>query len=146
MSKFTPLVKFETSFEEDEITMNLRRLKRVAFMSLTPYLTSGADGTVDEVAMMDVATELLPDYVQNFKGLVDAKGEEIALEDMIVETYFIELITEIIKELFDISKIGKTSVEVDEAEKNSEGQPVISRSETVLSEAVRSASTPARTG
>jgi hypothetical protein len=142
MSKFTPLVKFETSFEGDKVVIQLRRLKRKAMMKLTPFLTEGdeGDGKLDEMAIMGVATEILPEHVASFKGLFQADGTEITFKEAIEESYFMGLITEMIQELFRISKLDE-----DDAE-NSQGQPVTSASVTELSVEKSSAELPVKNG
>lgn len=109
MSNFTPLVKFSLEFEGDSISMDLRRLKREAILKLSPYLTTNEQGKVtglsfeDQTKFTNVMIEILPSYVTNFSGLVDAIGNLISLEDMIQEAYFQSLVSHIVSKLLLIS-------------------------------------------
>lgn len=117
MSSFTPLVKFEVQFENDTIIMNLRRLKRKAMMKLTPYMTKDGDGALDEIELMNVSADMLPEHVVDFKGLFTKNGMVITIEEMCEEAFFITLQADIVGEIFKIS-----SLQEDDA-KNSHRQP-----------------------
>ena len=105
MSSFTPLVNFETKFEEDTVTMSLRRLKRKSMMLLSPYMDNEGEGKIDEIGMLNVISDILPDHVVNFKGLVTADGTEITVKEMCDEAFFLSLQSEIISKIFEISKL-----------------------------------------
>ena len=145
MSSFTPLVKFETTFENDTITMSLKRLKRKAMMKLTPYLIANEEsvstkGKISEMELMNVSADMLPEHVVNFKGLKDADGNEISLEAMCEEAFFIPLQAGIISELFEITKLRE------EDAKNSQGQQDTLPKEPVSPEELPSPHTRVRSG
>ena len=117
MSSFTPLVKFEVQFENDTITMNLRRLKRKAMMKLTPYMTKDGEGALDEIELMNVSADMLPEHVVDFKGLFTKNGMVITIEEMCEEAFFITLQADIVGEIFKISSLQE------EEAKNSQGRP-----------------------
>jgi len=115
MSKFTKSCPYETEFEEDKITMNLNRLRRADMMVLMPFMNEAGKGEVKvDVDLMNLASDLLPNYVENFKGLKDEDGNPVTIETVCDQTYFMTLAGEIIAELFNISKLG------DEDSKNSD--------------------------
>ena len=108
MSNFTPKVKFETGFDGDQISMQLRRLKQVDAVKVAPYMIPENDGTVkmsfeNQLKFTEVMLDLLPNYIEDFQGLFDADGNVISLEDAIAETYFQELIGRIAGRLMAIS-------------------------------------------
>lgn len=120
MSNFTPSVKFSTEFDGDTVTMQLSRMKKKHVMELMPILLRHAgkvtpesndeividivDMMKDESDVIDMASKFLPDYVNNFSGLSDANGAAIDLELAMDQNYFQPLISEIIRELINISK------------------------------------------
>jgi len=128
MSSFTPTVTFETTFEDDVITMDLRRLKRKSMMKLSPYMDTEGNGVIAEMELMDVATDMLPGYVTNFAGLKDANGTLIPFDKMLEEAYFIPIMSAILGKLFDISQLAKGD------QGNSQGQPKTLPEAQVLSE------------
>ena len=140
MSSFTPLVKFETTFENDTITMSLKRLKRKAMMSLTPYINADGSGKIDELELMNVSADMLPDHVVDFKGLMDAEGNAITIEAMCEEAYFISLQGDIVSKLFEITQLRKGDV------KNLQGQQDTLPKEPVSPEDLPSPHTRVRTG
>ncbi len=105
MSNFTPTVPFSVEFEGDTITMDLRRLSRKGMMTLSPYVT-GKVGALDEMAILDVSVNLLPGHITNFKGLKTETGEDITVAQMVEESYFLMLMSEIISKLFEVSSMG----------------------------------------
>lgn len=127
MSKFLPLVHYETEFENDKVEMDLAPLRRDTFLSWIPLFkesTAGIDpkelgslsneealtrvdfGTM--TSLLTVAEKDMPQYVSNFKGLKDANGEPIAFETVLKETYFLVHLFDIIGKLIEISQIGGT--------------------------------------
>ncbi len=125
MSKYAPLVHFETEFENDVVTMDLDQLSRKTLLSWTPYMSEiDEDGKLNEemtIKLVGEAAEILPEYVQNFSGLKDMDGNAIQIETVIEKIYFIELVSEMVMELIEISQIGK-KVEVDEKAEDAEGK------------------------
>lgn len=116
MSGFTPLVKYTTFFEKDEVSMQIRNLKRSAMMTLTPHMDDKGKMKLGNVEMLNLAADMLPAHVEDFKGLKDIDGNELTFEQVLDQAYFIELLGDIIGKLFDISRLG------DKDAKNSQGQ------------------------
>ena len=121
MGHFTPTVLYKTRFDDDEITVTLRRLKRDDLAALAPVILSHRDdkGEVTpegQLKVLDLMTSLLPKYVENIKGLT-IQGNEAQIKDIVDEVYFTELLTFISTELFNISKLAEDEI------KNSDGPP-----------------------
>lgn len=107
MSRFTKKVTFETEFEGDTVSLKLARLKRKDMMTLSPFMPDGDQvGSAQTMDLMDVATNLLPDYVSDWVGPTDEDGNELSLEDVMEEMYFLELISAIVTKLFEASNMG----------------------------------------
>ena len=121
MSNFTPHITFETDFEGDHITAKLSRLKRKDMTTVARYVDVDEEGNLagglDVEQMIEFAAEVLPRYVEEFKGLKDADGNAISIETVVDEAYFLPLVTELVSALFDASGMKAAD------EKNSEGQP-----------------------
>jgi hypothetical protein len=108
MSNFTKDILFTTEFEGDTVSLRLARLKRKDMMTLSPHMPDAGEkvGAVQSMDLMDVALALLPKYVTEFKGPKDADGNELSLEDIMEEMYFLELVSRIVTHLFEASNMG----------------------------------------
>jgi len=124
MSNYSPLVKFETEFEGDKITMQLDQLTREVFLGWSPYMNlMDEDGNLDQEMTLKLVNEsasMIPQFVKDFRGLKDANGDAIPLQTVVDKVYFIEIVTVIIMKLIEISRMGK-GVEAEEVEGKSEG-------------------------
>ena len=120
MSKFSPMVRFETEFQGDVVTMNLKSLSRKDFFDLLPFMENADDdGSIpqgDALRLVDHATGWLPKYVEDFHGLTDDKGFDVDLETAIDEVFFIELISEIVMKVINISQVPKSKPGEDDRE------------------------------
>lgn len=111
MSKFTPLVEYETGFEGDTVTMKIRRMTRADQQNLIPFMGDVDDegqlkmSFKDENELSNAMLGLLPQNIKEFAGLKDESGEDISLETAIKETYFMGLISEILMKLMEVSNI-----------------------------------------
>jgi hypothetical protein len=128
MSNYVPTVRFETEFEGDIISMELRQLTRKTFLDWTPFLSKMDDegklSEEDTIKMVNVAADILPEYVSDFKGLKDANGNPISIETVSTEVYFMDLVSILVTKLMEISQVGKGVKDDEEIEKGkSEGQP-----------------------
>ena len=130
MSNFVPSIKYTTQFEKDEVFMELSSLKTSDMAKLAPYMKEeGQPSTVESMEIMRVGGELLPGYVDNFSGLFDANGSPVSFETVLEQVYFIELVSDIMAKLFDISRMSP------DQDLNSEGRPNTPTEEPELSEA-----------
>ena len=112
MSRFTPSVKYSTSFDGDNISMVLTRLKRKDAMRLAKfyqYDEKKKQGSLigDEAELMEVVADVLPRYVNDFAGLVTAENRPMSIEEAIDEMYFMPLIGDILSELMNISSLSE---------------------------------------
>jgi len=124
MSRYTPLVPFATDFDGDHVTCNLRRLERGALLKLAPYLNdTGSMQFEDQAQFAEVMSDLLPEYVTDFRGLVDANGQPIDLDTVVRVAYFQALVGEIVGALLVSSKPTE-----DEVKNSQAGRADISRS------------------
>lgn len=108
MSGFTKSVPFTTQFDGDEVRMKLARLSRGDLAKFAPYIeTAKESGGVmrfkDSMEMVDVAAQIIPQYVSQFQGLNDADGEPVDLETALEQSYFLPLVSVIIGRLVEVS-------------------------------------------
>ena len=123
MSGFTKSVTFKTTFDGDEVVCKMDRLSRKDMAKFAPYIdqtTAGEAGMKfsDHIQMLEFACEVLPSYVKSLHGLKDAGGEPLELDTVLSESYFMQLVADILRELLECSMPHK------EDEKNSGGQSV----------------------
>ena len=130
MSNFIPSVRYTTQFEKDEVFMQLSSMKTKDMAKLAPFMKEdGNVSTVESMEIMRVGAEILPGYVDNFGGLTDANGSNVSFETVLEQVYFIELVSDIMAKLFDISRMSVKD------EGNSDEQPSMLIEEPVSSEA-----------
>ena len=127
MSKFIPAVDYVTEFEGDEVKMRLLPLKRSAYQQLIPFINKDDKGKVkltfqDEQAMFSVLADVLPTHCETFSGLKDHEGNEIGLDVMMDNTYFMALMADITQELTRISGMGKKDAKKSEAQPEDNSQ------------------------
>jgi len=114
MSNFTKTFTINTTFENDQITLIVERMKRKDALKLIPYMGEpDKDGKIKisfkgQIELLDVAADLLPKYAKSMTGLVTKDGDVISIEDMCSEAYFLDLIGNIINELMTKSFMSKT--------------------------------------
>lgn len=98
MSNFTPLVNKTYEFDGDTVHVTFARLRRKDMLTVLPVFsklkdseenseewTEGINDVLNELA------DLLPDYVKEFKGLLDSEGNAIEIGTVAVEMYFMKL-------------------------------------------------------
>jgi hypothetical protein len=115
--------KFETEFDGNTVSMDVKPLKRGAFLRLLPVLdmfqaaASNASDTqrvADFDTVMGAIGKFLPEYVKNITGF-EVDGRPPTIQDIIDETPFARLCTDVIIELTRISTLSA------QESKNSEG-------------------------
>ena len=114
MSRFTPLVRYETSFEGDTVVFKLRRMKRKHMLKLIPKIQAVmVDGEVPADQMIPIAGDMmddLKDYIESIQGLTYMDGSEkkdIDIDTFLDEGYFLELAMEVCIKLVDISGLSE---------------------------------------
>ena len=104
MSNFTKSLVEKFNFDGDEVTVTFTRLKRKHLISLAPHMT--ADGNIafsDQVKFMDAAAEVLPDIITSMTGLKDSDGNALTVEDVVNETYFVGLVSDLMTKVMEHS-------------------------------------------
>ena len=122
MSKFSPTVHFETEFEGDAVSMDLRSISREDFFKWMPYFDKIDDeGNLPQAESLKLVNDsagMLPRYVDNFRGLKDTGGVEVTMQQAVDTVYFMGLVTVILMRLIKISQVEK--VKPDEREQDSD--------------------------
>jgi len=98
MSNFTPLVKQEFEFQGDSIKVTYSRLKRADMLKVLPLMKAlEGDDTNQEVIneILELLIETIPSYVKSFSGLTDAEGNDVKIETVVDEFYFLPLAAQI---------------------------------------------------
>ena len=115
MSKFTKQIKRVYIFEDDTVSVSMKRLKRKDAIKLAPFMSEpDKDGKVtmafeDSLKFADKACEVLLKYTTNFEGLKEEDGTPLKIADIFGEegsTYFMGLISEMMADLMEASFVG----------------------------------------
>jgi len=115
--------RFETEFDGATVSMEVKPLKRGAFLRLLPVLdmfqkASGNPNDMQRATEFDTVMgeigKFLPEYVRNIAGF-EVDGRPPTIQDIIDETPFARLCTDMIIELTRISTLSAQD------SKNSEG-------------------------
>lgn len=111
MSGFTKLSKFTTEFEGDTVTMSLKRLTRDQIKNVAHYITE-EKGDIkisfsETLEMLEATKPFIEDCVVNFKGLNDADGHPLEWNEVVGETYFMNLVGNIFTEVMKISLVSE---------------------------------------
>lgn len=118
MSQFTPTLHYETEFDGDKITCEMRRLKRKHMLELISVLKSESSAAGETEAKLtsmsqlaEAASRILPECLVDKKlsGLKDKDGNALSLDQIIEEAYFAPLIVKLVMFLFANSSIAKGS-------------------------------------
>jgi len=136
MSNFMPLVRREYEFEGDTISVSFTRLTRQQMIEISPYLPKDDHGLSedDNMSLIGKAIDILKKNVVDFSGLKNANGEPLAFLDIIDDTYFFSLSTDMVKDLMGESMLSvkkekpqkEESIESVEGTKDSMGQVLLS--------------------
>ena len=91
MSRFTPLVQKEYTFEADKITVLFSRLKRKHVMKLLPHIATLGEKSSEKSAVLNEMLDVIPEYITSLQGLVDSQGIAVTSDTVFEEVYFMEL-------------------------------------------------------
>jgi hypothetical protein len=114
MSNFTPLVTKEYEFDGDKVTVIFTRLKRKDMLSALPAfkklndMDEDDDGAEKQEVINDVLNgiaDVIPDYVKTISGLVDADGDDVPIETVAEEMYFMRLCAQIAMDIMRESTV-----------------------------------------
>lgn len=92
MSRFLKSTPFETTFDGDKVTCRFKAIKQAD--SLRLFSLRDSEGKLTRVLLLPVYAEMLPHYVEEFKGLTSADGTQLGMADVAHHTYFTELLFE----------------------------------------------------
>jgi hypothetical protein len=113
MSKFTPTVKWETDFDGDHVVFELRRLTNEQMMKLAPcFPTELATGGafLRSVKLVSEAKEVLRSCVVSMHGLTDSQEQEMKLERILDEGYFIRLLDSLLGRVLKVSMLTEDEI------------------------------------
>ena len=113
MSNFTPLVKKEYEFEGDKVWVTFARLKRKDMLKILPLVSSlqnmdDTDPQKKQIATAEVMggmLNIIPEYVRKIEGLKDTEGNDIAVETVMDEVYFMALASQIVMDILNKSVV-----------------------------------------
>lgn len=92
MSRFLKSTPFETTFDGDKVTCRFKAIKQAD--SLRLFSMRDDQGKLTRVILLPAYAEMLPAYVEEFKGLTSADGTQITIADVADHTYFTDLLFE----------------------------------------------------
>ncbi len=112
MSNFTPLVEREYDFDGDHIKVTFARLTRKDMLASMPAflkLDKAEEGSDDyNAAINDVLNNIsdsMPNYIRSFEGLTNAEGEQITIDTVVNEMYFMVLCAQIATDMMKESSV-----------------------------------------
>lgn len=107
MSSFTKRITKNFLFEGDTVVVESERMKKEDFSTIAPLMkTEGNKTTIDQSdpdKLLEVGREVLGRRVKGLSGLRTEDGEPLTLQDVVNETYFLELATEILSWIMENS-------------------------------------------
>jgi hypothetical protein len=111
MGNFSPLVKKSYTFQGDNVHVEFARLKRKDMLLLMPLLKKvSTSQAVDDSEhaeavseMINVALDFMPTYIHSLKGLLQSDGEQIDVNTLCSEMYFIDLASDILTDIIEES-------------------------------------------
>lgn len=124
MSNFTPLVTKKFEFDGDTVTVRFARMKRKHFVKMMPFFMrfkedatkigspeEGGEETEESMqaklnlidGVFDQLGDKMSEYVRTVEGLRDAAGNEVDVDTMLEDSYFLELQLELITAMLDES-------------------------------------------
>lgn len=109
MSNFTPKVHETIEYDGDTVTFDLRRMLKEDVLETAPYTPQPDENGVvrvdpeKNVKLINCVIDMLPKYVDNFKGLTNAEGIVVPFDEMYAEGYFYTLQIEMASRLYECS-------------------------------------------
>lgn len=92
MSRFLKSTPFETTFDGDKVTCRFKAIKQAD--SLRLYALRNGENKLTRVVLLPAYAEMVPGYVEEFKGPVAADGTAISIADVADHTFFTDLLFE----------------------------------------------------
>lgn len=98
MSYYTPTKTVKLKFDDDEVLVSFRRLKRREVMD-----TLLAEGS--SIEKSSKLLDKLPEVIHRFEGL-KAEGVDVPLATVLEEQYFQPLVKQIVEAIMEASNLG----------------------------------------
>lgn len=95
MSSYVPSWEYKTTFQGDEIRVTLKPLSR---MTALRFASLDVEDGIGRGAMA-LYEDAVRESVQAFAGLKDANGQDVALDQVLRDAYFTELVFDLGAEL-----------------------------------------------
>lgn len=106
MSGYLPELRYEGEYEGGRISVMLKPLTRLQFITIMPSLQTARKGE-DQMALFTTAASVLQESIVKVDGLLDANHRPIEKEEMINTAYFTDLCFRIFHFLLESSVMGK---------------------------------------
>lgn len=129
MGNFTSKVTKTFQFDGDEVKVEFTRMKNKHFILIAPYLVLEDSepkalrvGMLRSVKLVEESKQVLKECIKSMKGIQNADGDQLTLDDILDESYFISLLDQMLGFLMDVSVLRDSDVK-----KSVELPPVISQ-------------------
>ena len=103
--------KYETTWQGEKVSMEVRPLRRKAMMLLAPYMMiseeKGVKLIVDTFELQGLAAQIFPEHVKDIQGIT-VNGKPVTWEDLAEEAVFCHLVGDIIGQLALISSLKES--------------------------------------
>jgi len=106
---YTKYLEYKTTFDDQDVSMKMKRWTRGAYMELAPLMIKARDvdneieGNLLAIELSDAMVKNLPDHIEDFKGPKDDDGNRVSLKEVIDDVYFLPLVNEIVNQMTVIS-------------------------------------------
>lgn len=98
MSRYVRKWKFDTVFDGDEVSMELKPIEQIDWL-IFDWVRGVPRDQIDAQKLSDEIRGILPKYVSGFAGLSDAAGATITLDEVVRDAWFQQLVLKIGLEL-----------------------------------------------
>lgn len=137
MSQFTATFTAATTYDGDDVAVELRRLTNAQLNKLEPYFfTDEGQAKVkfkDRTQMIAAMAAILPEVVVTLKGVTDKDGRAVELSTVLEHTYFATLVDWMVGQLFLHSRPMEKDIKKSEAPSLTESVAVADGVKTSIS-------------
>lgn len=105
MGRFTQAVDETVTFDGDTVSFTLRRLQNKHMLVLAPVLAAlpGENALARTARLVHAAEGTLRECITNWQGPKDASGKVLTLDEVLAESYFLQLLDEVLGRLLKVS-------------------------------------------
>ncbi len=100
MSKYLRAIVKDYSFDGDSVKATFKPMDAPDFMSLG---RAGNEAVADEQIAVKRSYELVSKYLVKVEGLTDSAGAELTRDDVVRDSYFVGLVTDIFKDMVELA-------------------------------------------